>query len=50
VIGLQDVPMTLNGSSSITISGTGTTNYPSGLNFGNFFTPLPGTYVEIVPP
>ena len=47
VIGMQDVPLTLNGHSSITISSTGTSNYPTGISFGNDFTPLPGTYVEL---
>ena len=49
VIGMQDVPMTLNGHASITISSTGTTNFPTGMNFGNDYTPLPGTYMEVQP-
>lgn len=49
VIGMQDVPLSLNGSSDIVISSTGTTNYPSGMSFGNFYTPLPGTYIEVQP-
>lgn len=49
VIGMQDVPMTLNGHASITISSTGTTNYPTGMSFGNDYTPLPGTYIEVQP-
>ena len=47
VIGMQDVPMTVNGSADIIISSTGTSNYPTGINFGNNFTPLPGTYLEV---
>jgi Tfp pilus assembly protein PilX len=39
----------LNGSSDIVISSTGTSNYPTGMNFGNSYTPLPGTYVEVTP-
>jgi Tfp pilus assembly protein PilX len=39
----------LNGSSDIVISSTGTTNYPTGMSFGNNFTPLPGTYMEVTP-
>ncbi|HEY8749252.1 MAG TPA: hypothetical protein VIM11_14815 [Tepidisphaeraceae bacterium] len=39
----------LNGSSDIIISSTGTTNYPTGMSFGNDFTPLPGTYSEVTP-
>jgi hypothetical protein len=49
VIGMQDVPLTLNGKASITISSTGTSNYPTGISFGNDFTPLPGTYLEVTP-
>jgi hypothetical protein len=49
VIGMTDNPLTLNGHSSITISSTGTTNYPSGMSFGNSYTPLPGTYLEVTP-
>lgn len=49
VIGMQDVPMTLNGHASITISSTGTTNYPTGMSFGNDYTALPGTYLEVQP-
>lgn len=49
VITMQDVPMTLNGHASITISSTGTSNYPSGMSFGNAYTPLPGTYIEVTP-
>jgi Tfp pilus assembly protein PilX len=39
----------LNGSADIIISSTGTTNYPTGMSFGNDFTPLPGTYAEVTP-
>jgi hypothetical protein len=39
----------LNGSADIIISSTGTTNYPTGMSFGNDYTPLPGTYMEIAP-
>jgi len=39
----------LSGSSDIIISSTGTTNYPTGMSFGNDFTPLPGTYTEVTP-
>jgi hypothetical protein len=49
VIGMTDNPLSLNGHSSITISSTGTTNYPSGMSFGNSYTPLPGTYQEVTP-
>jgi hypothetical protein len=49
VIGMQDLPLSLNGHSSITISSTGTSNYPSGMSFGSDYTPLPGTYLEVQP-
>jgi Tfp pilus assembly protein PilX len=49
LIGMQDVGMTLSGNASITIASTGTSQYPTGINFGNNFTPLPGTYVEVTP-
>ena len=49
VIGMQDLPLSLNGHSSITISSTGTTNYPSGMSFGLEYTALPGTYLEVLP-
>ena len=49
VIGMQDAPLSMNGSSDIVISSTGTSNYPSGMSFGNNYTPLPGTYVEVQP-
>jgi Tfp pilus assembly protein PilX len=39
----------LNGSSDIIINSTGTTNYPTGMSFGNNYTPLPGTYQEVTP-
>ena len=39
----------LSGSSDIIISSTGTSNYPTGMSFGNDFTPLPGTYAEVTP-
>jgi hypothetical protein len=49
VIGMTDNPLILNGHSSITISSTGTSNYPTGMSFGNSYTPLPGTYLEVTP-
>lgn len=49
VIGMQDVGMNVGGNSSITISSTGTSVFPSGMSFGNDYTPLPGTYAEVEP-
>jgi len=41
--------VSLSGSSDIFIDSTGTSNYPSGMSFGNNYTPLPGTYLEVAP-
>ena len=49
VITTEDQPLTLNGTSNITIASTGTSNYPAGVSFGSYYSPLPDTYVEIVP-
>jgi Tfp pilus assembly protein PilX len=49
VIGLTDTPLTLNGSSDIIINSTGTSQYPSGVFFGNQYVPLPDTYQEVAP-
>ena len=49
VIGVDNQPLTLNGSADITIASTGTSNYPAGVSFGSYYTPLPDTYVEIEP-
>ena len=50
ILGMQDVPMNVNGSSDIIIASSGTSNYPTGMNFGDNFTPLPGTYLELTAP
>ncbi len=49
VIGTENQPLTINGSSDITIASTGTSNFPAGVTFGGYYAPLPDTYVEIVP-
>lgn len=49
VIGMQSAGMALGGNSSITISSTGTTNFPSGMSFGNNYTPCKDTYTEVEP-
>ena len=41
--------VSLTGSSDIIISSMGTTQYPTGMNFGNDYAPLPGTYIEVAP-
>ena len=50
LIGLNDLPMSITGSSDIIIASTGTTNYPTGVTFGSSYAPLPGTYSEVTPP
>jgi len=47
VINLEDTGVSLTGSSDIIISSTGTTNYPTGIVFGNHYAPLPDTYQEL---
>ncbi len=47
IINLQNLPMTVNGSSDIIITSTGTTNYPTGVFFGSNYVPLADTYREI---
>ena len=49
VIDVNNTPSTVNGSSDIIIASTGTSNYPPGVSFGYYYTPLPDTYAEIVP-
>jgi hypothetical protein len=47
VINLEDTGVNLTGSADIIISSTGTTNYPTGIVFGNHFAPLADTYQEL---
>jgi len=49
VICLDNNPMLVNGSADIIIASTGTSQYPSGVNFGAYYRPLPDTYAELVP-
>jgi Tfp pilus assembly protein PilX len=49
VIDVNNTPSTVNGSSDIVIASTGTSNYPPGVSFGYYYTPLPDTYAEVVP-
>jgi hypothetical protein len=46
VINLDDTAVNLTGTADITISSTGTTNYPAGVVFGTHYAPLPDTYQE----
>ena len=47
IVNLQNLPMTVNGSSDIIITSTGTTNYPTGVFFGSNYVPLADTYREL---
>lgn len=49
VINLADTALNMAGNSDIIIASTGTTNYPTGVNFGNKYVPLPDTYLEVLP-
>jgi hypothetical protein len=49
VIVVNETPMTVNGSADIIIASTGTSNYPAGVSFGSYYSPLPDTYTEVVP-
>jgi Tfp pilus assembly protein PilX len=49
VIGTDDIPMTVTGSSDIIISSTGTTAYPPGVFFGSDYVPLSDTWQEVHP-
>jgi Tfp pilus assembly protein PilX len=39
----------MNGSAQIDIASTGTSQFPTGLVFGDNFTPAPGSYLEVTP-
>jgi hypothetical protein len=47
ILNLADVQMDVGGTSQVTIASTGTSNYPTGVTFGNKFAPLPDTYIEL---
>ena len=47
VINIEDTAVNLTGSADITISSTGTTNYPAGVFFGSHYAPLADTYQEL---
>jgi Tfp pilus assembly protein PilX len=49
IINLQRDTLSINGSSDITIVGTGTSNPPTGISFGEHLAPQPGTYNEVQP-
>ena len=41
------VPTTIDGSADVVIASTGTTEYPPGISFGEHYTPVPGSYLEV---
>ena len=43
----DEVPTTIEGSADVVIASTGTTEYPPGISFGEHYTPVPGSYLEI---
>ena len=49
VIALKDVPLVMSGNGTITVQSGGTSAYPTGVNFGYNYVPLPGTYIEVLP-
>jgi len=49
IVNLQDTAVSLAGTSDIIISSQGTTNYPSGVYFGNHYTPSATSYAEVHP-
>ena len=49
IVSLTNNPLTVSGTSDVTIASTGTTDYPAGVYFSSKYSPLPGTYEEIKP-
>lgn len=48
IIQLRDeVATTIDGSADVVIASTGTTEYPPGVTFGEYYTPVPGSYLEV---
>jgi hypothetical protein len=43
----DDVATTIDGSADVVIASTGTTDYPPGISFGEYYTPVPGSYLEV---
>ena len=43
----ERVPTTIDGSADVVIASTGTTEYPPGISFGEHYTPVPGSYLEV---
>jgi len=49
IVSLTNNPLTVNGTSDVTIASTGTTDYPAGVYFSSRYTPVADTYEEIKP-
>jgi len=49
IVSLTSNPLTVNGTSDVTIASTGTTDYPAGVYFSSKYSPLADTYEEIKP-
>jgi hypothetical protein len=49
IVNLQDSGVSLSGTSDIVIASQGTSNYPSGVYFGNHYTPSAPSYAEVHP-
>jgi hypothetical protein len=49
IVSLTNNPLTVSGTSDVTIASTGTTDYPAGVYFSSKYSPLPDTYEEIKP-
>lgn len=43
----DDVATTIDGSADVVVASTGTTEYPPGITFGEYYTPVPGSYLEV---
>lgn len=43
----EEIPTTIDGSADVVIASTGTTEYPPGISFGEHYTPVPGSYLEV---
>ena len=49
LINLKEEELLVKGNGEVVIASTGTTNYPSGLRFGDHYFPVPGSYKEVKP-
>jgi hypothetical protein len=43
----EEVATSVDGSADVVIASTGTTEYPPGITFGEYYTPVPGSYLEV---